>query len=69
MHLLVHFLIFQREGVLRPAPTRAAPLANAWRTFAKAHACKGPCTRQHARALAGWLTPYTSRANSAGGMR
>ena len=64
MHLLVHFLIFQREGVLRPAPTRAAPLANAWRTYAKAraHVCMhGPGQ--------GGLTPYTSRANSAGVMR
>ena len=63
MHLLVHFLIFQREGVLRPAPTRAAPLANAWRTYAKARAyvsMHGPGR---------WLTPYTSRANSAGVMR
>jgi len=57
------FLIFQRERDLCPAPTRAArcpvPGTHAQRPV-HTHACTG---------LARWLAPYTSKANSAGGMR
>ena len=68
MHLLVHFMIFQREGVSCPAPTGGTA------GQCLAHVCNGPDVQRpvHTSActgLAKWLTPYTSRANSAGVMR